>query len=253
MSRISIIGAGIDELKQLTPEARQIVDKANIIFYSSFNASTESVDGTGRWYNLDEIGYRQGAFRPAMYEAMAEKVVLASVVHERIALLQPGSALLLDTVTQRCLDLAKRMGVETEVIPGVSSVETVLSEVRADTVAGLQIISAQSALLRKTVLNPEMTCIILQPGYYDTLYWKGLHHPQEVNYAELVSYLVQNFGSNRVAFLVLSKSKFGQPSIQSIDLGSLQEFSSKISAYHTLVVPGADPGVRNKEFWDRIN
>jgi hypothetical protein len=247
-AKLSIIGAGIDGFEQLTEQARTEISQARIVYYSSFNVQQPPAPVPGvAWKNLDFGRYRKGELRPAMYEAMAEQVVMGAVTYGRAALLQPGSATILDAITSNCCTLARNVGVCVRIIPGVSSCETVIAQLQADTMAGLQIVVALSALLHKTKLNPEMTTVILQPAYYDTLRWVGVNRC-DVDYGLLSLYLQGQLGSSRQAFIIRSTCLAGPASIVPLLLSDITQYASEISPYHSIVVPAEAPSVRDPEF-----
>ena len=128
---ITIVGAGVDGWNQLTAEGADALRLARTVFHSRYHgAPPADLLGPGvAVTDLDADAYRNGEFRPDMYHRMAERVLAAADVDTArpVAVAQPGSAVVVDTVTDLLLDLAPRRGRTVRVVPGVSSIEAVLA------------------------------------------------------------------------------------------------------------------------------
>ena len=70
--------------------------------------------------------YQEGAFDQEIYERIAEIVLLATKRYAHVCYLVPGHPLIYVTSSSLILDRAQRMGITTTVLPGISSLDTMI-------------------------------------------------------------------------------------------------------------------------------
>jgi len=237
---ITVIGVGLDRYTQLTGEARAMLRDARCIFYSSVNGELpRGFRRPGRkLVRLEDGRYRPRTYRPTMYREMARDVVREATAGPDVAVLQPGSALVLDSITEFVRDLARKEGLTVQVIPGISCIETVLAQVGFTILEGLQVVVAQKLLLRRQKLDPRTAALVLQPGYYDTLWWAGAARSHPDRYSRLEQYLLRFYKPSSRMALVLGPMGDRYPGhvfwLRFRDLPSLYRL---ISPLHTLFIP----------------
>lgn len=254
---ILIIGAGIRGSWQLTREAERALASANAIFCSVYNAGMSdyirSINGTAPIAFEEDNEYRPGMYRPHMYQRMADRVVSAARDHSGVVVLHPGSALVVDLVTQGVLDAARDAGLTVNVMPGISAVEAVLAAVDYDVSDGLQIALAQKLVLRRLVLDPGQGAIILQPAYYDTHYFAGTPRSRETRFELLQQALARTWNVDAPAALVTAPMEIGEVArVFWLRIGRLQHFHDLLSPLHTLFIPPVQLAPDDAGFADRI-
>ena len=255
---ITIIGAGLRQYAQLTLEAIAALRKARSIYHSGFNGDLSAL--SNRWnltatiVNLDAPEYAVGSYRPDMYARMAAAVIEEAVREPGIAVLQPGSAVVVDSVTEGILQGAAARGLSAAIIPGVSCIESVLAEVAYDAGAGVQVVQAQKLILHRQVLNPALAAVIIQPGYYDTRWWAGIGLSTAERFIALRDHLLTVYDAATEMALVLSPIQPGQAgSVFWFVLGDLPALHRLMSPFHTLFIPPTAHPDLDTAFLERID
>jgi precorrin-6B methylase 1 len=255
---VTIIGAGLCEELQLTREAEAALGRARLIFTSryslSIGAAVRRLNAGAEIRDLEHGEYAIGTFRPEMYERLAARVVDAAAACPAVVVLQPGSAMVVDTVSQLVLDRAMRLGLSVRVVPGISCVEAVLSELGYDAGNGVQIVLAQRLVLLRKKLDPELAALIIQPGYYDTRYWAGIAQSSPSRFDELHDHLARSYAPDTEMALVLAP--IFSTTAAHVLWFRLQDFKRlhrQISPFHTLFVPARAQPPIDPDFMRRID
>lgn len=255
---IAIVGAGLKQYAQLTLEAIAMLRTARVIFHSGFNGDLGAL--SVRWNpaatvcNLDEPEYAVGTYRPDMYVRMASVVVGEASRGPGVVVLQPGSAVVVDSVTEGILKSAAERGLSVAIMPGVSCIEAVLGEVAYDAGAGVQVVQAQKLVLHRYALNPALAAVIIQPGYYDTRWWAGIGRSTAARFVALHDHLRTVYRADAEMAFVLSPIQPGQPgSVFWFVLGDMPALHRLISPFHTLFIPPAADTDVDEAFLQRID
>lgn len=254
---IFIIGAGVFTHKHLTLEACSVIRSVNIIFFSRYNERVRTfiadINPRATLIDLDQNRYSIGDYRPVIYEEMAGDVVNAAKKVGKVALLEPGSAIVTDQVTQNILRLSNKEQFTVKMIPGISSVELVLIELGFDLSIGIQIFQAQQLLLYKQTLNPNISAIILQPGYYDTLWWGGFPYSLSRRYDTFYKMLCESYSLEApmaLFFYPISGNK--NTNVFWFRLKNFRLLRCFISPFHTMFIPSTTEIQINSRFGERI-
>jgi hypothetical protein len=80
----------------------------------------------------------------------------------------PGHPIVFDSVSQTLLKAGQARGWRVSVIPGISSIDTILAELGFDPAGGLLIHEATSFVRGKLVLPIEAAALLLQPSAFDS-------------------------------------------------------------------------------------
>jgi len=254
---IAIVGSGIRGIWHLTHEAEQAVSEARLVFCSVYNVG---VSDQVRALNpaapilFEEDGeYRPGMFRPDMYRRMAQRVVDAARSGPGVVVLHPGSALVVDQVTQNILKAGSAAGLRVGVLPGISAVESVLAALGHDLSDGLQIVLAQKLVLHAMVLDPGQAAMIIQPAYYDTLHFAGTPRSRVGRFAELEAALARTWDAQTPAALVISPMEAGhEGNVFWFRLGALGRLHDRLSPLHTMFIPARRAVAEDQAFAARI-
>lgn len=205
-----------------------------------------------RFENVSADDYELGAFRPRMYERMARKVVDAALAGESVVLIEPGSAVTSDVVTQCVLALARPHRLRVRILPAVSCVEGVVAALGFDPSAGLQIVQAMELVLRGKRLSPDMAAVVIQPGYYDTLWYVGGPRSKQGRFDVLQEGLARSYPSETPVALVRLSLGHAEPDVFWTRLGSLDSVGSILTPLHTLFVAAPASEVANESFRERV-
>lgn len=101
--------------------------------------------------------------RPEIYDRIAEVLVSsASGSTKPVALVTHGHPLFLVSASERILERAKTCGITTQVISGVSSFDTLLTDLQIDLGYGFQAFDATTLVIEDHPINPHLPTLIFQ-------------------------------------------------------------------------------------------
>src|SRR5688500_16622476 len=122
---ITIIGAGLMGARHLGQAAADVLRTARLVFCSAYNAGmadhVRALNAQATIRPSEENEYRLGMYRPDMYRRMASAVIEAARAGPGVAVLCPGSAVVVDLITQFVLEGARDAGLRVRIMPGISS------------------------------------------------------------------------------------------------------------------------------------
>lgn len=254
---ITIIGAGLQGARQLGHAAEDVLRSARVVFCSTANtgiaAHVRALNATAEIRISEQGEYRIGMYRPDMYRRMAAAVMEAAAGGPGVVMLAPGSAVVVDAVTQAVLEAARIEGLPVRILPGVSSIETVLDQVGYDVSAGLMVVLAQNLMLHRLELDPSIASIVLQPAYFDTLFFAGAPRSTPGRFDALEQQLARTLSRDAPMALVITPTDDqGRPSVFWFRLRALGRLHRLLSPRHTLFVPPELPATRDDDFAARI-
>ena len=112
--------------------------------------------------------YRENRDRSSNYRDVAGAVVAAAERGRSVAWMTYGHPLVFDSVSQELLKAGRDRGWSVSILPGISSIDTVLAELGYDPASGLLIHEATSVVKRKLQLLPGVATLLLQPSAFGT-------------------------------------------------------------------------------------
>src|SRR5262249_46008258 len=138
-----------------------------------------------------------------------------------------GNPMSYDRVAQNLLEYAKDVGFSTQIIPGISSLDSVLCDLGIDMAPAIQIFEASWLLACHIPLNIRVPVLLMQMGAFGSL---RTHYTKRTNGSslnELVEYLRLFYPPFHRVSLVRSSGQDGRPSlISQIELEHLCEVSA---------------------------
>lgn len=247
----------------MSREAEDVVRGARVVFTSTYNAGLDAhvkaLAPNAVLRSSDAHEYAIGAYRPAMYERMASEVLAAAREAPGVVMLAPGSALVVDRVTELVARGAREARLAVRVLPGISSIETVLAQMRYDASHGLSIVLAQRLVAERVVLDPTRAALVLQPAYYDTLFFAGAPVSRAGRYDALAEQLARTWSADAAMALVATPTAMdARARTFWFHLGELARVVPLISPRHTLFVPPErtptidEPFVARTRSWDAL-
>jgi precorrin-6B methylase 1 len=254
---ITLAGAGLRGAWHLSREAEAAVRRARAVFYSTTNAGiaehVRTLNGTATLRSTEQNEYRIGDYRPDMYRRMAALVLDAAAEGPGIVVLCPGSAMVVDLVSQLVLEGAQRLGLSVVVLPGISSVETVLAAVGYDVAEGVQVVLAQNLVLRRLELSPAIASIVMQPAYFDTRFFLGGPRSLEGRFDALQAQLGRSLSPRAPMAFVVTPTELGsEATLFWFRLANFGQLHRVLSPQHTLFVPPEQPASIDEGFRARI-
>jgi hypothetical protein len=158
-----VLGTGINSLLHLTLETRQAISRCRKLFV--LHASTYMMEmlRSGGTEVLDLASFYEGAtLRRDVYRSIAEHLVAEAKRTAPIGFVVHGHPMFLVSATELVLELAAAGGVRARVMPGVSSFDTLLCDLRLDLGYGVQIFDTSTMLDQGWVPNPDVPLLLFQ-------------------------------------------------------------------------------------------
>lgn len=257
-AEVTIIGGGLDFSMHPSVEACRAIRNAKVVFHAGCH------DGVAGWLarlagdaavvDIDAGHYQIGQYRPDMYRAMASRVVGAARESGAVVLIEPGSAMVTDLVTRFVLDAADGAGVRSRIIAGISSLEHLCIAFGIDPSSGLQTVLAQELVARQIRLSPSLDTVVIQPGYFDTLWHVGWPQSRADRFNALAETLSLSFGPRQAMALVRFPMHPGDTTHEFwFELADLHRTVPVMTPLHTLFVPASERGERDATFQSRMH
>jgi len=165
---IFIIGTGVIPGAHLTRETEAAIRSSNETLYVDKSFGIEdllSSVGARKVTDLHAATYREGDNRLDAYRAMASLVINAALDHGPVTFALYGHPLVYALPPFMVIAAAEAVGLNVRVLAGISSLDTMLIDLRIDPCTqGVQMYEATDLLLRQRPLQSDVPCFIWQIG-----------------------------------------------------------------------------------------
>ncbi len=241
-AHISLVGIGTVGTMQLTHEADAVLRAARVLYV--LHAQSLVLDYLRERYDADVVdlstAYEEDKLRNQTYNEIAHTVLDGAIQDggRRVAYVTSGHPLVLVTPAQLILKDANEKAITVEVIPGVSSLDTVWADLRFDPGPdGALMFEATSLLLRRYPLIPTVPLFLWQVNSVETALY-STHKNKPERFARLQDYLLRYYPDDHVGKLVHSASfPITRAEIVSVALGKLGVLADVATSQHILYVP----------------
>jgi uncharacterized protein YabN with tetrapyrrole methylase and pyrophosphatase domain len=159
---LTIVGTGI-RTSQLTTEARSHLMAAEKVLYCVADAATERLI-----LKLNQTAeslydkYGEGKQRRETYNEMTETTLEYVRKGLDVCVAYYGHPGFFVNPSHRAIKIARAEGFEAKMLPAVSSVDCLISDLGIDLASGCQIFEATDLMLRQRLVDPHSHVIILQ-------------------------------------------------------------------------------------------
>ena len=257
LAHLTLIGCGLRALDHLTREADRCLRAARVVFHSVYSrdllASLRDINPGAEFVAQEDGEYFVGQYRPDMYRRIAERALAEARRGPGVVVLHPGSVMVVDAIARQLVAAAADSGIQVEILPGVSSVEFVLAEMGWDVAGGTQVILAQNLVLHGRRLDPTQAAIVLQPGYYDTLWFAGAPLSRPGRFDVLTARLSLSYPDDAPMALVLAPiARHENARVTWFRLGGWSDLGDAVSPLHTLFIPPLSPPPNDEAFARRV-
>jgi len=163
MGTIIIVGLGPGDPRHLTREAWQVLEGSGEVWLRTEHHPT--VAGLPPHLTLhafDHLYEAAGDFAQ-VYESITGEVLRLGARTQGVVYAVPGHPLVGEATVQHILNLAEEAGLPVRIVEGMSFIEPVLTALRLDALAGLQVSDAlELAACHHPPLNPDVPALIGQ-------------------------------------------------------------------------------------------
>jgi precorrin-2 methylase len=187
------------------------------------------------------------------YVEAAGLVLQAAQAERPVAYLTFGNPVTYDTVTQEILASARAGNVPTVVIAGVSSVDTVLSDLGQEAGPGLQVFDVSCFVGAEVKPDTRFACLLMQVGVFGTNYPLTGREPRANALAPLKDYLLRLYPPGHPAVLVRSSTHPEEPvNILRVTVGSLDQVPASAPQGVSLYLPALSNPQLGDKFRERL-
>jgi tetrapyrrole methylase family protein/MazG family protein len=160
---ITIVGLGPGDPKQLTLEAQQVLQEAGEVYLRTCHHPTVASLSPGASLHFFDHLYEEKSTFAEVYDEIARQIMELGRRPRGVVYAVPGHPLVGEASVQRILDLADQQDIGVRVVEGLSFIESVLTCLGLDALAGLQLVDAtELAALHHPGLNPDLPALIAQ-------------------------------------------------------------------------------------------
>ena len=246
---VHVFGLGVRVVTQITLESNYLLQQMEQIFHAESDPRvSEYIASIGcRETNLGHL-YKDGRIREQAYQEICDTIVEAAKAGTKCAFLTPGNPVFLNTVVFKLQESASRHRIPFFVYPGVSSIDTLLTDLFAPVdVTGLQCYESTHFVRMRPEIDKRVPLLLFQPAVveaYDVRYIKGAYLP---GVRILRDALVELYGADQKWILLRSALSIEDSPV--ISTGVLSELVEKASYLElgTLLIPG------DWQFDERLN
>jgi precorrin-3B methylase len=237
---IWIAGLGVKTVSHVTKEVEEALRQSREVLYLDTGAGTrkyiESV--CPRVTSLFEESYREDRPRVSAYEHIAIRVVEAALDHPPVTFAIHGHPLVAATPPFLILQLAHALDLRVEVLPGISSLDTLFADLRLDPVVhGIQMYEASDVLLRRRPLFNDVPAIVWQIGPLET----ALHSDrasQPERFERFVQHLRRYYpAGHEVTAIYCSPHPLMPPNLIRFAIEDMGRHAEQIHGGFTLYIP----------------
>ena len=201
---VALIGMGTFAVEQLTLEAVEVLTKcasgyvvahteqAIAAFRSDLEGRIKTTCSIPPLYSLS-AQYEIDRQRLLNYEAAAEYVLDQVSTRQPIAFLTPGHPFVLDSVASLIVQGAERRGHRIRAVSGISSVDSLLTELMCDLAPGLIAIDATYAMENKVRIDTRLSCVLLQASVLGSNLPTTERETSSKAWSELQSHLLEYY------------------------------------------------------------
>jgi uncharacterized protein YabN with tetrapyrrole methylase and pyrophosphatase domain len=238
-----LLGSGTASFLDITLRTQDALKRCQQVFYLH---DIPSLDEYLRHIapgavNLIPIYYRDGRERTDIYRDISVHVVDAVASGAPVGFLVHGNPMFFSLVTRLILARAGERGVRAQVLPAVSSLDSLFVELRLDAGAdGLQLFEASTAMLRDIALNPRVAALLLQVGaILDFTSTRQSETVQDVT--PLRDYLLRFYPPEHEVTVAECQVELGFSStLTTVNVRCLQDAASAMNYNATLYVPAIE-------------
>lgn len=160
---IYLIGSGIRPELHISPESVQALRVAKSLYILHGDPSV--VEWVRQFCkdtrDLSSL-YRGETQRSTVYKSIASEVLRQALSDPPVALLVHGHPLFLVSAVEMIISAARRNGLITLTLPGISSLDTILCDLSLDLGYGVQLFDATSLIQNNWSINPQVPLLVFQ-------------------------------------------------------------------------------------------
>ena len=199
-----------------------------------------------RWYEEDNL-------RTQNYDRVARRIFESLSPGQTLGYVTYGNPMAYDRVAQHLADYAREVGFAVQIIPGISSLDTVFCDLQVDLAPGLQVFEASWLVVCQIQPRTDIALLLMQVGVFGSLRTHYTKRQDGKSLSGLADCLLSSYPTSHLVSLVRSTGVEGQPSnIRQVALKDLCTVSSEDLSGASLYVPPVAKSRPNQEILNRM-
>jgi len=237
---VHVFGLGVRVVMHITLEANYLLQQMEQIFHGEDDPEVgKYIASIGcREISIRHL-YAEGKPREQAYQQICDTIIDAAKGGKKSAYLTPGNPVFLNTVVFKLRDAATRQGIPFFVHSGVSSIDTLLTDLFLPVeITGLQCFEATHFVRMRPRIDKRVPLLLFQPAVVETFevrYERGVYVP---GVKKLQVALTESYGAEQK--WILFRSALSKEDTAIVATGVLSELVDKASYLElgTLFIPG---------------
>jgi len=234
---LTIVGSGIQAVRQFTLEASQSIEQADKVLYSVVDPITEMwIKKTNS--NTESLAdyYIDGKHRRDIYQTITERILYYVKKGLNVCVIFYGHPGVFVDSSYESIRLARQEGFSASMLPGISAEDCLFSDLNIDPSIGCQSFEATGFLVRKRKFDTSSHLILWQIGVIGEFIHKDTADYSKHGLTVLVDYLKHYYDADHeVVVYQAAQYAIYKPIIQRVLLSNLHE--AQINVFSTLYVP----------------
>lgn len=240
LANINIVGLGISGIDQITRETEFILTNSSKIYYVGHAPGVRTyLEGlSATVIDLQPDTYVEGEDRINAYRKMAAQVVNGAIGEKSISFALYGHPLVFAYPPFLIRRMASLVGLSVSIKPGVSCLDTLLTDLWVDpATSGMLVYEASDVLIAGRKFLPDVGAVVLQIGSVETaLYSTAKNKPERFD--RFVNHLLQFYPPEHVIHGFSSApTGLTPPAVLSFSLKDMRAAAEQITSAFTLYIP----------------
>ena|ERR1700676_2487145 len=200
-----------------------------------------------QWYEEDRL-------RSENYERAARTIINALGGGMCAGYVTYGNPMAYDRVAQNLLQYAQEEGLVVQVVPGISSFDTILCDLRLDMAPGIQIFEASWMLACRIQPCIDVPVLLMQVGAFGSLRTHYTKRQNGSSLIDLVEYFCKMYPRSHQVSLIRSTGQEDHPAVvRDISLGNLCEATAEDLSGASLYIPPVQMAMPQKDILAKMS
>jgi uncharacterized protein YabN with tetrapyrrole methylase and pyrophosphatase domain len=234
---VYVIGAGVDPVRHLTIEAMRFLGACKEIWTNVpidvFRRLPGNLEPAVR--SLKPF-YKDNQPRRQNYADVTRHILARAGELGAVAYLTQGHPIIFDSVATNLYRDGAAQGRTVTFVDGVSSIDTVLMDVRFDPGGGLQIFEATSFVYDKLKFDTRGALLLFQPSVFGMPTPRLTANAPHPDLRLLRDTLLEHYPANHIATFVRSATSFNPPFMIAVEIGALDTVAPSATLASSLFI-----------------
>jgi len=254
--QLLLIGLGVMIPDHITLQAARALSRCTHL-YSIVQEPTRS------WLPSDRVGkievvnvlpwYSEGSLRTENYDRVTDSILKTVSNSRTIGYVTYGNPMAYDRVAQNLVNYAKKSGLQIEIVPGISSIDTIFCDLQVDMAPGIQVYEASWLVACQILPSIHFPLVLLQVGTFGSLRTHYATRQDGNSLSELVEYLGKLYPLTHETSLVRSTGQEDRPGrVRNLALGHLCAATAEDLSGASLYIPALEGPSLNERIVNRM-